>query len=269
MYKKTISNSYVYEFQGMVGDITPILKKSLNHRRILVKIWEKYYIFLASTNDFTDDTIKEVYKREQIYINIHWAQVSHNFIVDYRKLKKRDFYFEIEKKNLFEISEKKVKLILEKIFLWDCLDIGCGDTRYKNIFQRKKVNYLWIDIHKVDNELPVLEWSFESFHTSKQFDTLFFFRSMNHFSNTSRILNKAYNILKPWGYLFVVENELFWELKFQKQMFEWKQSDFEHYYNYQLKDFVSLVINNNFTMIEKGDITQNDANQWYILMQKK
>jgi hypothetical protein len=263
-----IPNSFIYEYKWALSKDKIHLYKS-DYKSIILMINDIFYLFKSNNKDFSDDEIKNIYIKEQIYINVKKWKVSHNFLDDYRKLKKNWDYFEIEKKNLFFESEWKIIKILDKIFIWNCLDIWCGDSLYKNIFNKKTVNYLWIDIHKVDNWLNIIETSFEDFNTNQKFDVLFFFRSINHFSNTSRILEKALSLLNSNWKIFIVENEAFWEIKFKEQIFEWKDSDFEHYFNYSLWEFKKLVNNNYFNIIEEDNVTKDKANQWYILLEKK
>lgn len=268
MITKTIANSFIYDFKWIISE-KDISKLSLNFRKILVKIWDKFYLFVANTSDFSDEEIKDVYSREQIYINTRLTKVSVDFLNDYRKLKNTWEYFEIENNNLFKFSEEKIIKILNEIFIWDCLDIGCWDSLYKDIFVKKWVNYLWIDIFKVDNWLNIKEISFEDFEENNKFDTILFFRSINHFSDTNYIFSKASNYLKENGKIFIIENELFWELKFKSQVFEWKQTDFEHFYNYSLKEFKRVVKIDNFNILYEESVSIKTANQWYICLEKK
>jgi SAM-dependent methyltransferase len=268
MINKTIANSFIYDFKWIISEEN-ISKSSLDFRKILVKIWDKFYLFWADTSDFSDEEIKDVYLSEQIYLNTKLTKVSVDFLNDYKKLKNNWKYFEIEKTNLFKIWEIKVREILDEIFIWDCLDIGCGDSLYKDIFAKKWVNYLGIDIHKVDNWLNIQEISFEEFEVNNKFDTILFFRSINHFEDTNYIFSKALSYLKDKGKIFIIENELFWELKFKSQVFEWKQSDFEHFHNYSLKDFKSVVKIDNFNILYEDSVSKKTANQWYICLEKK
>lgn len=268
MAKKTIANSFIYDFKWIIleENIPTLL---LDFRNILVKIWDKFYLFWADTTDFLDEEIKEVYKNEQIYLNTKLTKVSFDFLNDYKKLKNTWKYFEIEKNNLFKTRELKIRKILNEIFIWDCLDIWCWDSLYKDIFLKKWVNYLGIDIHKVDNILNIKEISFENFEENNKFDTILFFRSINHFEDTNYIFSKASNYLKKNWKIFIIENELFWELKFKFQVFEWKQTDFEHFHNYSLKDFKRVVKIDNFNILYEESLSKNTANQWYICLQKK
>lgn len=268
IFEKTVSNSYIYNYISVIENINNFSISDINYKKIIVKIWWKFYLFLADSKDFSDNEIEKIYNKQQIYINIKWNKISHDFLNDYRKLNRVWNYFEIEKKNLFLDSEKKILNILDKIFIGDCLDIWCWDSLYKNIFNRKWVKYLWIDIHKVDNWLNIIETSFEDFNANQKFDVLFFFRSINHFSNTSKILDKAFSLLNSNWKIFIVENEAFWEIKFKNQIFEWSQSDFEHYFNYSLEEFKKLVNYNKFHIIDEEFVTVNKANQWYLLLEK-
>lgn len=46
---------------------------------------------------------------------------------------------------------------------------------YIKIFSlEKNINYLWIDIEKIDNWLITLNESFENYYFSNKFDTIFF-----------------------------------------------------------------------------------------------
>ena len=267
--EKTVSNSYIYKYVRVIKEINVELIHNLNYKTILVKIWKKFYLFIAESRDFSDFEIEQIYNKEQIYINLKWNKISHDFLSDYRKLKKNWDYFIIDKRNLFKRSEEKIKNILKMFFIWECLDIWCWDLLYKNIFNKKWVNYLWIDINKVDNWFNIIESTFENFDTDKKFDFLFFFRSINHFSNTSKILEKAFSLLKQNWKIFIVENEAFWEIKFNNQIFEWKKWDFEHYKNYSLVEFKKLVNNSYFNIIEEYHVDIDKANQWYILLEKK
>jgi hypothetical protein len=269
IYKKPLSNSYIYKYLWLVNNINNSLIKSLNYKKIVVKIWDKFYLFEANTSDFSYKEIKEIYNKQQIYININLNKVSHDFLNDYRKLKKVSNYFEIEKKNLFKIAEKKVRNILNKVFIWNCLDIWCWDTLYKDIFTRDEVVYLWIDIYKVNNDLNIKKISFEDFNTKEKFDIIFFFRSINHFADTREVIKKAFSLLKDKWKLLIVENEAFWEVKFKDQIFEWKKGDYEHYFNYSLEQFKKVVENFKFNIIEEEEVNKNNANQWYICLQKK
>jgi len=263
-----IPNSYVYEFSKFIEEKEVYLYNS-DFKSIVLLINNKYCLFNTNTIDFSANEIKKIYNKQQIYINIRNWKVSHDFLNDYRKLKNQWDYFEIEKNNLFLESELKIENILNNIFIWKCLDVWCWDSLYKDIFNKKEVDYLWIDIHKVDNWLNIIETTFEDFNINNKFDLIFFFRSINHFSNTQEIINKAYWLLNNKWKIFIVENEAFWEVKFKNQLFEWKKSDFEHFYNYSLKKFKKLVNLNKFTILEEDWVTEKTANQWYILLEKK
>jgi hypothetical protein len=260
-------NSYIYELKKVLE--WDIFNLKEDYKNIIVKIWDKFYLFQANTSDFLDEEIKEIYNKEQIYININLNKVSNDFLNDYRKLKKVWNYFCIEKKNLFKNSEEKLKKILNNVFIWNCLDVWCWDTLYKDIFTRERVKYLWIDIYKVCNDLNIKQISFEDFKTKEKFDTIFFFRSINHFSDTKEVINKAFSLLKDKWKLLIVENEAFWEVKFKNQMFEWNKVDYEHYFNYSLENFKKVVENYKFDIIEEEEVSKNNANQWYICFQKK
>lgn len=262
-----ISNSYIYEFIWYISFSEVYLYKT-DYRNIVLLVKDKFCLFRTNTNDFSDEEIQEIYNKQQIYINVRNWKVSHDFLNDYRKLKRNWDYFEIDKRNLFKDSELKIIKILNKIFIWDCLDIWCWDSLYKDIFNKKGVNYLWIDIHKVNNWLNIIETTFENFESENKFDILFFFRSINHFSDTLSIINKAHSLLKDNWKIFIVENEAFWEVKFKNQIFEWKEWDFEHYFNYSLEEFKKIVNNGYFNIIEEKNVNLNQANQWYILLEK-
>lgn len=260
----SIPNSFIYLYHPKKVS----LDVSSDSLHLLVKIKENFYQFILDTKDFSEEQIGEVFQKEQIYINIKWGKVSQSFIDDYRKLKNCWNYFEIIPENLFISAEQKVRKILKNIFLGDCLDIGCWETRYRDIFEKKWVNYLWIDIHNVETELPTEVVSFEDFSSGCQFNTLFFFRSINHFSDTIAIFDKAESLLKSGWYLFIVENELFWEIKFQNQMFEWKGVDFEHFHNYTLEWFKKVVNLSNFTIVSEEWVSKDMANQWFLCLRK-
>jgi len=264
----TKSNSYIYEFSKFIEGKEVCLYNS-DVKSIVLLINNKYCLFNTNTIDFSDEEIKNTYNNQQIYINIRNWKVSHDFLNDYRKLIKKSGYFEIDKNNLFKVSEKKIRKILENIFIWKCLDVWCWDSLYKEIFTKKEVDYLWIDIHKVDNWLKIIETTFEDFNTNNKYDLIFFFRSINHFVNTQEIINKAYLLLNNWWKIFIVENEIFWEVKFRNQIFEWKKDDFEHFYNYSLEDFKRLVNLDKFNILEEEWVDKYSANQWYILLEKK
>lgn len=136
MSNKTILNSFIYDFKWII--LERYFKIITWFKKIIVKIWNKFYLFWANTTDFSDEEIKEVYKNEQIYLNTKLTKVSFDFLNDYKKLKKKWFYFEIDNKNLFIESENKIKTILSNIFIWNCLDVWCWNTLYKDIFSRKK-----------------------------------------------------------------------------------------------------------------------------------
>lgn len=263
-----IPNSYIYKFSWIVksNDFPNI---NLDFRNLLVKIWDKFCLFKADTKDFLDSQIKSVYNKSQIYINIRWNKISLDFSNDYRKLKRNWFYFEIDKENLFLKSEKKIKKILKKVLKKDCLDVWCGDSFYKEIFINNKVNYFWIDVHKIDNWFNIQEITFEDYDSDKKFDTILFFRSINHFKDTKMVFEKALNYLKKDWKIFIVENELFWEIKLKSQVFEWKKGDFEHFFNYTLADFKKVVNTNNLRILYEEEVNENIANQWYICLQKK
>lgn len=265
---KNIPNSYIYNYIWVIDNKDEFPIKTLNYKKILVKIWWKFYLFLTETNDFFDSEIEQIYNKQQIYINIKWNKISYNFLNDYRKLKKVWDYFEIEKNNLFKESEVRIRSILNKVFIWNCLDIWCWNSLYKDIFNKKWVNYLGIDIIKIDNWLNIIETTFEDFKSNNKFDFLFFFRSINHFSDTLKILEKAFSLLNNNWKIFIIENEAFWEIKFKEQIFEWKQKDFEHYFNYSLEEFKKLVNHENFNIIDEDYVTIDKANQWYLLLEK-
>lgn len=267
MIIKTISNSFVYKFVWIVKYNT--IDNELNHKNILLKIVDKFYLFKANTSDFSDKQIQEIYDKQQIYINVKNLKTSYDFLTDYRKLKKNWDFFEIEKKNLFKVSEKKVRDILDNIFIWNCLDVWCWNTLYKDIFTKKEVNYLWIDIHTIDSDLNIYETSFEEFSSKEKFDTIFFFRSINHFRDTKLAIIKVISLLKENWKIFIVENEAFWEVKFKNQIFEWEVGDYEHYFNYSLAEFKKVVENLKFDIIYEEEVNKNNANQWYICLQKK
>jgi 2-polyprenyl-3-methyl-5-hydroxy-6-metoxy-1,4-benzoquinol methylase len=57
--------------------------------------------------------------------------------------------------------------------------------------------------------MNIQEITFEDYCSDKKFDTILFFRSINHFKNTKKVFDKAINYLKKNGKIFIVENELF------------------------------------------------------------
>lgn len=267
MVNDRIPNSFIYKFNKIIHD-EQINYLKLDFRNIFVKIWKKTYLFIADTKDFSDNEINDVYQKEQIYINLKWNKISRDFINDYRKLKKEGIYFTIDKENLFLKKENEVTNILWNILKWKCLDVWCWDFLYEDLLNNNNIDYLWLDIDEVDNWLKVLNIDFEKFEQKSTFDVILFLRSINHFKDTELIINKALNLLNDKWYLLIVENELFWELKLSTQMFNWKTDDFEHYHNYSLHEFKKTINITNFKVIKEEAINKDNANQWYILLQK-
>jgi SAM-dependent methyltransferase len=92
------------------------------------------------------------------------------------------------------------------------LDIGCGNKPYEKMFEGKITDYTGCDIvqsneMKVDviceaTDIPLKDQSF---------DTIFSTQTIEHVSDHQKLLNEAWRLLKPGGYI-IVSGPLYWPL---------------------------------------------------------
>ena len=280
------ANSFVYKAKTSF-DPTPaklnkeLMQALLSPRNILLKLAGKFYIFSADTWDFSNGEIASIYEKRQIYINKKLDKVSVDFKRDYLKIKmaqeklvwenRQDIgYFELDLRNLFEIAENDVREILKENVRWSVLDVGSGRLLYEDIFADETIEYTGVDPDPSVSWENVTICRFEDYESKKAFDSVLFLRSINHFENTKDTIKKALRMLKSWGFLFVVDNEAFWELKLESSIFEPDQNhNFEHHHNHSLATFKECLDLGELDVIYEKWVDEDSANQWYIMLKKR
>lgn len=105
---------------------------------------------------------------------------------------------------IFKIAQKRrVDWILEKMQKGDVLDVGSGEGIFgESLPDSFSVVSLETPSATMKNA-KVLKKDFLSWKTSKKFDAITFWESLEHVPTAKQYLEKAYALLKPGGYLFV------------------------------------------------------------------
>ena len=94
----------------------------------------------------------------------------------------------------------------------DVLDIGCGNTPYKELFDDKISKYIGCDV--VQSNLNLVDVVCEANKIpldSASFDTVFSTQVIEHVADHNGMLSEAFRILKPGGKL-IISGPMYWPL---------------------------------------------------------
>jgi ubiquinone/menaquinone biosynthesis C-methylase UbiE len=107
---------------------------------------------------------------------------------------------------------KDVKNAIAEYANGKVLDIGCGNKPYEKEFLENSKEYIGCDIvqsslQKVD---VICDATNLPFHAG-EFDAVFSLQTIEHIAEHQQMLNEAYRVLKPGGYI-VVSGPFYWPL---------------------------------------------------------
>ncbi len=159
----------------------------------------------------------------------------------------------------------------------DILEIGCGPSGIFMVFKNSKIDAIDPLIEKYEKELKVFSKKlypnvnfyalpFEEFSNSKQYDIIFCMNTINHVSNIETTLNKIVNMLKPEGY--IVETIDAHNHKFLKYLFRTLSIDILHPHQYDLKEYIDMLVNKNCKIIDVIRIKKHFIFSHYMIVAK-
>jgi glycosyltransferase involved in cell wall biosynthesis len=130
------------------------------------------------------------------------------------------------KRFMFRIFQKRrAAWVVEKILSGDILDVGAGEGNFARSLPR---NYRTVSLETPTASITnpaVTKADFLKYKSSRQFDAIVFWESLEHVASPLLYLKKAYTLLKPGGYIFVeyprykgVESRLFGKYWFHIDM---------------------------------------------------
>lgn len=234
---------------------------------IILKEGESYTIFRYNSSDFSNEAIKRIKEKGQVYL-----QSGKNMI----KLKESQDpcgkIFQAVNINVFEKCmvpvEKKIKSLKGKI-----LDIGCGEMYFYNLFKEmiknKKISYVGVDPAEVkikNKDMVFIKNLFENVYFGEdKFDNVLMLGSYNHLREITYSLRKIYKILKPGGKLLICDDEAPIILSRRKGN---AKKAFEHYNNYGAETELQNLRSLDFKILKVMPVSKQTNNRWLIMCMK-
>ncbi len=246
----------------------------------------KEAVYATDTGDFSDAEVSRI--RDglgQVYLQIDEAEFVNDFAGQLRKLKRvGPGTFEAIEGDPFSQAEAEVKGILKKV-TGNTLDVGCGETRYRGLFEEKlqagEMTYAGVDpspgeqVRELADAGRITLWDtgIESAPLERgSFDWILVLRSHNHLLDLWTAYSKLVGSLKWGGLLMVVDNVAFGVVRqaaFKERVDAIPAgAGIEHLRNDTAAEAHRFLRSFPLRLEARRDVTPATANQWLLLYRK-
>jgi len=126
---------------------------------------------------------------------------------DYINIPKSDYYYLVYKPLIRDLA-----VCLKKFAKGRVLDIGCGNKPYEGMFKKLITEYVGSDI--IQSSLNKVDYICEATKIplpNASFDTIFSTQAIEHVADHQALVNEAYRLVKPGGYL-ILSGPMYWHL---------------------------------------------------------
>jgi len=125
----------------------------------------------------------------------------------HRRVSKSDHYYLVYKSLIRDLEYAAKTYAGNRL-----LDIGCGDKPYEEMFRGRVTGYVGCDVAQSRlNRVDLLCEATSIPLASESFDTVFSTQAIEHVADHQGLLNEAYRLLKPGGYI-IVSGPMYWHL---------------------------------------------------------
>jgi len=286
---------YVTEWFGPQRASCPLLcGVELPHdpdRYIFIGSSNRLKLYKTDTRDFTDEEIRSIkFVTGQIYLDKTGKTNNLDFRRDMVKLNLSEKCSGCDRKEycpglfmpcgdaVYDESERPVIDALKELN-GRVLDVGCGSGFYddilKKLIDKGVIDYLGIDPEISESRLSAglrtEKTTIEEFEDEDEsYDHILVLRSHNHFRDERLAYDKMERLLKPGGYLLVVDNTKYAMVRQPgyKESVAGNDAPSQHYRNDTSFELLDKVKDRHLSVEQHYPVRADGFNQWVLSFKK-